>query len=478
MQRVLIVTGDGGEAYEALYAVHRFEEEGWQAVVAAPSRRRLHLVMHDFEPGWDTYVERPGYGLEASADFASVNVDEYAAIVLLGGRAPEYLRNNADLIKIVREFDRAGKWIFSVCHGIQVLAAAGLVKGKRVTCYEHVRWEAEQAGGTFVNEQAVRDGRMVTAQTWQSHPQFYRGNLRAAWWSGARRNVMSNQLPSRRAFLAGTVAFGAAAQTATAITADQVISRIRQNVGVPWREKTVDNIVFGDGGTPVQGVATTMMATFDVVKRCVEAGRNLIITHETPVYMHQDDVQPLANDPTYLAKKEYIEKNRAVVFHFHDHWHAHHPDGIATGMTRELGWEKNMEPDNPRRFTFPGISLATFAKDIQTKLHARTVRVTGNPKMPVNHVSASWGYMSAVAAARQDFDVLVVGETREWEVVEYIQDCITAGQHKALIVIGHVLSEQAGMKYCAEWLKTFVPEVPVEFIAAPEPFWLPDHPVA
>jgi protease I len=174
MPQVLIITGDGGESYEALYGVHRFREEGWKAVVAAPSRRRLHLVMHDFEPGWDTYVERTGYGLDADISFDQVKVPDYEAMLLLGGRAPEYLRNDARLLEIVREFDAAGKWIFSICHGIQVLAAAGLVRGKCVTCYEHVRMEAEQAGGTFATDQAVRDGRIVTAQTWQSHPEFYR----------------------------------------------------------------------------------------------------------------------------------------------------------------------------------------------------------------------------------------------------------------------------------------------------------------
>lgn len=174
MSKILIITGDGGESYEALYAVHRFEEAGWQAVVAAPSRRRLHLVMHDFEPGWDTYVERPGYGLEASLSFDEVQVDDYAAVLLLGGRAPEYLRNNTRLREIVCEFDRREKWIFSICHGVQVLAAAGLTQGRQVTCYEHVRCEVEQAGGNFVNEQTVRDGRIITAQTWQSHPSFYR----------------------------------------------------------------------------------------------------------------------------------------------------------------------------------------------------------------------------------------------------------------------------------------------------------------
>lgn len=174
MASILIITGDGGESYEALYAVHRFREEGWKPVVAAPSRRRLHLVMHDFEPGWDTYIERQGYGLEADLAFDQVSIDNYDAVLILGGRAPEYLRNNAKLLDIIRAFDRAGKWIFSICHGIQVLAAAGLAGGKRVTCYEHVRLEAEQAGGTYVTDQAVCDGRIVTAQTWQSHPQFYR----------------------------------------------------------------------------------------------------------------------------------------------------------------------------------------------------------------------------------------------------------------------------------------------------------------
>lgn len=174
MPRILIITGDGGESYEALYAVHRFREEDWNAVVAAPSLRRLHLVMHDFEPGWDTYVERPGYGLDADIGFAQVNVPDYEGVLILGGRAPEYLRNDRHLLEVIRKFDSAEKWIFAICHGIQVLTAAGLVKGKCVTCYEHVRLEVEQAGGTFINQQIIRDGRMVTGQTWQSHPEFYR----------------------------------------------------------------------------------------------------------------------------------------------------------------------------------------------------------------------------------------------------------------------------------------------------------------
>jgi len=174
MAKVLVIIGDGGESYETLYAIHRFREARWEPVVAAPSRRRLHLIIHDFEPGWDTYIERQGYGVEADIAFDQVRVPDYEAVLILGGRAPEYLRNNALLLDIIRAFDRQGKWIFAICHGIQVLAAAGLVAGKRVTCYTHVRVEAEQAGATYASEEAVSDGRLVTAQTWQSHPEFYR----------------------------------------------------------------------------------------------------------------------------------------------------------------------------------------------------------------------------------------------------------------------------------------------------------------
>jgi protease I len=172
--RIAIVTGDGGESYEALYAYHRFLEEGYDAFIAAPSKRRLHLVMHDFEPGWDTYVERQGYGLEAHAGIDELRAEDLDALVLLGGRAPEYLRHNHHLLAVIREMDAAGKWLFSVCHGIQVLVAAGVVSGRAVTCYEHVRSEVEAAGARYVEEQATRDGNIVSAQTWESHPELYR----------------------------------------------------------------------------------------------------------------------------------------------------------------------------------------------------------------------------------------------------------------------------------------------------------------
>lgn len=173
-RKILIVTGDGGDSYEALYAYHRFLEARWEPVVAAPSRKRLHMVLHDTEPGWETYVERPGYSIDSDVAITAVAAKDFAAILILGGRAPEYLRNDASLLSLVHEFASHDKCLCAIGHGIQVLIAAGLVKGRTVTCHAHVRIEVERAGGTYTNKPAVRDGKLVTGQSWRSHPDFYR----------------------------------------------------------------------------------------------------------------------------------------------------------------------------------------------------------------------------------------------------------------------------------------------------------------
>jgi protease I len=175
-QKILIVTDDAGESFEILYAQHRFREAGYQPVIAASQRKRLHGVLHDFEPGWTTYIEKPGYLIQADIALAQVKPSQYEAILLIGGRAPECLRHNAKLIRLVQDFHRRGKWIFSICHGIQILLAAGLGKGRRVTCYCNVRFEVIQCGGVWIDQQSVVDraGRMVTSQTWESHADFYR----------------------------------------------------------------------------------------------------------------------------------------------------------------------------------------------------------------------------------------------------------------------------------------------------------------
>ena len=266
------------------------------------------------------------------------------------------------------------------------------------------------------------------------------------------------------------------------LTASQVIDRIKSNVGVPWRAQTVDNIIAGSPDTPIKGIATTMMATLDVIERAAAAGRNMVITHESTFFSHQDRTDNLKDDATYQYKLDFLTKHDMVVFHFHDHWHARKPDGIATGMARELAWEKFVDPSNPRQFEFPApVPLARFASEMQSKLKIRAMRVVGDPALPIHRVAASWGNCSLFPGipllSQPAVDALIIGETHEWELVEYAQDTIASGKKKALIILGHVVSEQAGMKYCADWLRTFITEVPIEFIPAPEPYWTPDHPV-
>jgi len=282
---------------------------------------------------------------------------------------------------------------------------------------------------------------------------------------------------SRRSFLISAAAAGAATAQTAGPTAGEIVERIRKNVGVPWRSDTVDTLKAGAAETRVKGIATTMMSTFDVLKKASAAGLNFVITHEPTFYNHEDKTSDLTGDPTWQAKDEFLRKNDMAVFRFHDHWHAHRPDGIATGMVEELDWSKNVDAQNPRLFRFDRMTLAELARQMQSRLKVRSMRVVGDPALPVRSATASWGYtnqMSGIRAlARADVDVLIVGEVREWEVVEYAADTITAGNKKALIVLGHIVSEQAGMMHCARWLKAFVGEVPVEFVAAAEPFWTP-----
>lgn len=173
-RKVLVVTGDGGDSYETLYACQRFEEASWEPIIAAPSRRRLHMVIHDIEPGWETYIERPGHCIDPDMAITAVSTREFAAMIIPGGRAAEYLRNDASLISLVREFADHQKCVFAIGHGPQVLIAAGLIQGRTVTAHPHVRIEVERAGGIYINRPAIRDGQMVTAQGWHGHPEFYR----------------------------------------------------------------------------------------------------------------------------------------------------------------------------------------------------------------------------------------------------------------------------------------------------------------
>jgi len=174
MPKVLLVIGDAAEVLDTMYPLFRLREEGYQVVVAGPEKRIYHLVQHDTHPEWDITVESPGYKLAADIAFRDIKPEEYAGMVLSGGRAPEYLRYDADLMQVVRTFFENNRPVASVCHGIEIVAAAGVIKGKTVTTVRKCRFDAEVCGATFVDREVVVSGNLVTARTWHDNPAFMR----------------------------------------------------------------------------------------------------------------------------------------------------------------------------------------------------------------------------------------------------------------------------------------------------------------
>lgn len=275
------------------------------------------------------------------------------------------------------------------------------------------------------------------------------------------------------------IGFSAVRGLAADLTAEQVIQRIREHAGVTWSSATVDTFKDGDPKTPVKGIAVVMMSTLDVLQRAAADGANLIITHEPTFYGHLDSLEPLAseNDAVLSAKREFIKTHGLVIWRFHDHIHAMNPDMIVAGVVKALAWEKNQVTPKRAVFTLPETSLETLAAQIKERMGIRTLRVVGDPNLKVTRAGFSPGF-SGFGRNREllqsdDVEVLVLGEAHEWETVEYAADAITVGKKKALIVLGHIPSEEAGMKECATWLKTFVSEVPIAFVRTPEPFWSP-----
>ncbi len=274
---------------------------------------------------------------------------------------------------------------------------------------------------------------------------------------------------------------GKTRELAAALTARQIIARIQAQVGVPWREPTCDTFKSGDPATPVTGVAVTMMATMDVLRQAVAAGANLVITHEPTFYHHLDECAELAadGDAVLSAKQTFIAKHGLVLWRFHDYWHRREPDGIAEGMIAALGWQSFQDADGAPRFTLPAVTLGVLAATVARRLGAHCLRVIGDPKLGLTRAALMPGAPGSLdqmrMLARSDVDVLLTGETREWETVEYARDAAEQKRRKGLIIIGHVASEEAGMAACAAWLQTFLPAaLTITYISTPEPFWRPE----
>jgi putative NIF3 family GTP cyclohydrolase 1 type 2 len=256
------------------------------------------------------------------------------------------------------------------------------------------------------------------------------------------------------------------------MTAAEIVTRIKEKLadqGIAWRTQTVDTFKAGNPETPVRGIATTGMATFDVLKRAASNGKNFVITHEPTFYNHQDDTALFQNDTTYAAKQRFIADNNMVVWRFHDHAHALRPDPLVAGSARALGWSQYAVPNEPRRFVIPPTTLRALAADVVRRLNGRAIRVAGDPDLKVSRIllGPGWGVPNLVP----DVDVSVGGEAPEaGGHAEYVLDAAALGQPKGLIVLGHMMSEDFGMKEVADWLRAFLSDVAIDWVPAGEPF--------
>jgi protease I len=176
--KVLILTGDAAETLEVFYPYQRLLEEGYEVDIAAPSKKKLQFVVHDFVDGFDTYTEKLGHTWEADVAFADVDASDYVACVIPGGRAPEYIRNNADCLRIVQAFFGTDRPIAQLCHGPLVSAAAGVLRGRTTSAYPALEPDVTQAGATFRDGDAVVDGQLVSGRAWPDHPRWMREFIR------------------------------------------------------------------------------------------------------------------------------------------------------------------------------------------------------------------------------------------------------------------------------------------------------------
>ena len=335
------------------------------------------------------------------------------------------------------------------------------------------------------------------------------------------------------------------------VTAQEIVDRIKANIGVEWRTDDVDTFKAGDPSTVVTGIVTTSMATLDVLQKAVQAGANLVITASPTFYSRADLANPAGRgagaggagrgqgparsgapppspatvsgpgtgasapmppapampqpvvpspapaaassaaavappDPVYAGKNAFIEKNKLVVFRLTQHWNQRTPDPRALGLAAAMGWSRlrqgyggqasGRSESDYLRYEVPAITLDALASQLKSTLGTRGgVRAIGDRRTTVRRIGLLPGYTVIKDAIDMlpTVDAIVTGEVQEWESAAYVQDVAFAGVAKGFISIGRIVNEATGMQVCADWLKTIVPEVPIRFISAGDPYWRP-----
>ena len=289
--------------------------------------------------------------------------------------------------------------------------------------------------------------------------------------------------PTRRSFLVSLAAGAAAlarpprAAAAAALeppTVAAVIEGILSAIPRAPRRDTVDVFKAGDPSQKCAGVVTTFLATLEVLRKASGLGANLVIAHEPVFYNHLDETAWLSGDRVYEAKRRFIEEHRLVVWRAHDSWHTLKPDPVTAGTLKALGWERHAVAGADGVCEIPPMPLAALAASLKEKLGSHGVRFVGDPGLRCRRVGLNLGAASGESQIRSlrgtDVDALVVGELHEWETSEYARDSGAAGWPKAVIVLGHAASEEAGMSELAEWLRPRFPALSVTHVPTGDAF--------
>lgn len=287
-------------------------------------------------------------------------------------------------------------------------------------------------------------------------------------------NTHMNTPKLSRRQLAGLAATALTARAQTsALTANMVVERIKQALDVHLPSTTVDKYKAGNPDTPVKGIATTFMATLDVLQRAAAIGANFVISHEPTFWNHQDIVTSFQDDPVFRFKTAFIEKNNMVVWRLHDGIHAHKPDMIFVGFDKAMGWEKYRVPEKGISWVLPPTTAGAIARQIADRVKTRSIRFIGDPNLPATKVTMSGHNALDHDGAFPDCDVQILFEAWERDSSEYVRDTVASGQRKALILTAHEVGEEDGMDVFAGWLGKIVTEVPIHFIRAGDQFWIP-----
>ena len=264
--------------------------------------------------------------------------------------------------------------------------------------------------------------------------------------------------------------------------AQQIIDMILTDSCGDFRlDKTCDIIVGGSGDMEVTGIATTFMATVDVIRKAIDLGANMIITHEPTYFNGPDHIDWLEGDPIYAAKKKLIEDNGMIIWRYHDHMHMADTDRIYEGLLKEIGWGEFLMKDQQYMhcYEIEETTLEKLTEFFKKKFSMDVVQIIGKPDMKCKRVGILVGggslglgkeQMPMELMREKELDTIVCGEITEWTLCAYVNDAQMMGFNKAIIVLGHERTEEWGMKYMAEWLKPLVKDIPVSFLDAGEPF--------